>query len=55
MEKNIIEINSLTICDLEKTYQTKTASYPVLRKVNMAVGKGEFVAVMGPSGSSKTT
>lgn len=45
----------LTINNLEKTYHTKNASYPVLRKVNMAVNNGEFVAVMGPSGSGKTT
>lgn len=45
----------LIIHDLEKTYHTKTASYPVLRKVNMTVNQGEFVAVMGPSGSGKTT
>lgn len=45
----------LTIHNLEKTYYTKTAGYPVLRKINMTVSKGEFVAVMGPSGSGKTT
>lgn len=45
----------LTIHNLEKTYHTKAASYPVLRKINMAVNRGEFVAVMGPSGSGKTT
>jgi putative ABC transport system ATP-binding protein len=45
----------LIIRDLEKTYHTKSADYPVLQKVNMSVNKGEFVAVMGPSGSGKTT
>lgn len=45
----------LTICNLEKTYHTKTGGYPVLKKVNMKVNEGEFVAVMGPSGSGKTT
>lgn len=45
----------LTIRDLEKTYHTKTADYPVLQKVNLSVNRGEFVAVMGPSGSGKTT
>lgn len=45
----------LTIRDLEKTYHTKTAGYPVLQKVNLSVNRGEFVAVMGPSGSGKTT
>ena len=45
----------LNICDLEKTYYTKTSSYSVLKKVNMTVNKGEFVAVMGQSGSGKTT
>lgn len=45
----------LTIQNLEKTYHTKTTSYPVLQRVNMTVYKGEFVAVMGQSGSGKTT
>lgn len=45
----------LTIHNLEKTYHTKTASYPVLQKVNMTIYKGKFVAVMGQSGSGKTT
>ena len=45
----------LTINDLEKTYRTKTTSYPVLKKINATVAQGEFVAVMGPSGSGKTT
>lgn len=56
IERNsIMQKQLLTIQGLEKTYYTKTASYPVLRKVNMVVNKGEFVAVMGQSGSGKTT
>lgn len=50
-----MQTDLLRIKDLEKTYHTKTASYPVLQKVNMTVQKGEFVAVMGQSGSGKTT
>lgn len=50
-----MEQTILNICDLEKTYKTKTAAYPVLKKINAAVGQGEFVAIMGPSGSGKTT
>lgn len=50
-----MEQSILKICDLEKTYETKAASYPVLKKINACVGQGEFVAIMGPSGSGKTT
>lgn len=51
----MMEQSILRICNLEKTYRTKTAAYPVLKKINAAVDKGEFAAIMGPSGSGKTT
>ena len=41
----------LQVQNLNKSYQNGVNTYPVLKDVSFAVKKGEFVAVMGPSGS----
>lgn len=45
----------LQTTDLVKTYGDGDTAVHALRGVNLAVGKGEFVAIVGTSGSGKST
>ena len=45
----------LYVKNLHKSYKVGTSTYEVLKGINLAVSKGEFVAIMGESGSVKTT
>ena len=40
--------------DLRKTYRVGKIDVPALRGVSFSVQKGEFVSVVGPSGSGKS-
>jgi putative ABC transport system ATP-binding protein len=45
----------LEVMGLSKTYHTPGGDVPVLKDVNLTVNSGEIVAVMGPSGSGKSS
>ena len=46
---------ALSLEDIRKTYYTGTLSVPVLKGVNLQVPRGEFLGIMGSSGSGKST
>lgn len=45
----------IDVSHIAKTYYTEAGSLPVLHDVNLTVQRGEFIAIMGASGSGKST
>ena len=50
MNQTVIDIQGIT-----KTYVNGKLSVPVLHGIDLVVNKGEFVSIMGPPGSGKST
>src|SRR4029077_2816932 len=50
-----VKPNVIRICDLHKTYKMGDIEVHALRGINVTILKSEFVAVMGASGSGKST
>lgn len=40
---------------IDKTYQLSGRQVPVLKNISLEVAEGEFIAIMGPSGTGKST
>jgi len=45
----------IELAGVEKVYRCGKLAYPALRGVDLAISRGELVAIVGPSGSGKST
>lgn len=50
MSNTVIQVENLN-----KSYPTSAGLFPALKDVNLTINSGEFVAIMGQSGSGKST
>src|SRR5690348_7492580 len=41
--------------DVLKVYETAAGKFTALKRIDLAIGRGEFVAIIGKSGSGKST
>jgi putative ABC transport system ATP-binding protein len=45
----------IALTHVARTYETPAGGFPALRGIDLAIGQGEFAAVIGRSGSGKST
>jgi ABC-type lipoprotein export system ATPase subunit len=50
-----VESPLIQLRDIRKTYQIGKITYEVLKGINLEVQRGDFLAIMGPSGGGKST
>jgi putative ABC transport system ATP-binding protein len=50
MSTSLIELNNVS-----KTYSTAAGDFPALKNINLSVGGGEFLGIIGKSGAGKST
>lgn len=50
-----MESHFITLNNIRKTYGKGESAFEALKGVNLRIDKGEFVALMGPSGSGKSS
>ena len=55
MKNKELENPIIKVRDLYKTYYTGVIETPVLRGMDLDIGRGEFLAIMGKSGAGKST
>jgi NitT/TauT family transport system ATP-binding protein len=46
---------TLSICEVSHCFELEGQPLPVLERISLRVGSGEFVAILGPSGCGKST
>src|SRR6185503_12000197 len=45
----------IVVDDIRKSFETRKGELPVVGGISLAIGEGEFVAIVGPSGCGKST
>jgi putative ABC transport system ATP-binding protein len=45
----------ISLRSLSKSIRSRAGAVPILSEIDLLVGEGEFVSIMGPSGAGKTT